>query len=207
MKLLKLTVTAALLFLAAAAANANLIQNGSFENPNLGGGWNLFSSIPGWTAVGAYPIEIGAAGIYGVTGQDGLQVMELDSTGNAMVQQIVASAAGSYQLSFRFAQRAGVPPSSGSFNVYWNGNLIQSFAPSSSVMSLYSTTVSVLANNTLEFRGTGTQDSLGALVDNVVLDSVPDGGITATLLGAAMLAMIGHSRLTSAPRRMLSGVA
>ncbi len=170
-------------------ASANLIVNGSFEDPNLNGGWNTYWSIPGWTAVGQYQIEIGAGGIYGVTGFDGQQVMELDSYGNAKVDQIVAIPGGSYTLSFQYAQRSGVSPASGSFDVYWNGSLLGSFAPGSTAMALYSTTVTALANNTVEFLGTGTQDQYGALIDNVQLNGIPDGGMSATLLGLGLLAI------------------
>jgi hypothetical protein len=59
-------------------------------------------------------------------------------------------------------------------------------------MSLYSTTVTALASNTLEFRGTGAADSLGGIIDNVELtagtqsNTIPDGGTTAVLLGCAL---------------------
>jgi len=84
-------------------ANAIPIVNGSFEDPLLGTGqWGLYWSIPGWTATGNRQIEIGRGTVYGVTGYDGNNVMELDSTGNAIVSQIVATAGGSYTLSFLY---------------------------------------------------------------------------------------------------------
>ncbi|HSU55331.1 MAG TPA: hypothetical protein VLT36_14840, partial [Candidatus Dormibacteraeota bacterium] len=182
------------LLASAVASNANLIVNGSFENPNLGGGWALYNNIPGWSAVGAYPIEIGAGGVYGDSGYDQQQVMEQDTTGNAMVDQILATPGGSYNLSFLYADRLSVAPPSATFDVYWNGNLVQSFSPTSTVMSLYTTTVTALANNTLEFRGTGIQDSYGAIIDNVQLNApVPDGGLTAALLGMG-LSSLGWAR-------------
>ena len=148
--------------------------------------------------MGDIPIEIGAGSIYGVTGYDGQQVMEMDSTGNATVDQILAIPGGSFELSFLYAQRAGVNPISGSFEVYWNGSLVGSFDPTSTAMSLYSTTVSALDNNTLEFRGTGIQDSYGAIIDNVQLNAVPDGGYTLALLGLALVGVGGLRRKLSA---------
>jgi len=185
----------------AMTAQANLIVNGSFEVPDLGSGWGLYSTISGWTTPeGGYPIEIGAGSVYGVTGYDGDQVMEMDSTGNVIVDQIMASTVGSYTLSFLYAQRAGVSPSSGSFDVSWNGSLINSFAPNSTAMALYSTTVNVLAgNNILELRGTGAQDTYGALVDNFKLENkhVPDGGTTLALLGVGVLGLAALRRKLS----------
>jgi large repetitive protein len=181
--------------LAVSQASANLIVNGSFEQPTQfsPGGWALYSSIPGWTSVGQYPIEIGSGATYGVTGYDQKNVMEMDSTGNAMVQQVLGAAGGSYQLSFLYAQRVGVSPASGSFDVYWNNSLVGSFAPNSTAMTLYSTTVSGTAMNTLEFVGTGIQDSYGALVDNVSLEVVPEP--TTMIAGALLLLPFGASAI------------
>src|SRR5437763_1017800 len=105
-------------------ASANLIVNGSFENTSGfdHGNWGLFSAgqVPGWNPVGNTQLEIGLGSIYGVTGYIGNNVMELDSTANVTVDQMVGTPGGSYTLSFRFAQRSGVSPSSCSFDVYWN---------------------------------------------------------------------------------------
>ena len=77
------------------AANANLITNGSFETHDTfnNGNWGYFygtsgNSVSGWTSdTGGVPIEIGTAATYGVTGQSGNDVMELDSTKNVTVSQ------------------------------------------------------------------------------------------------------------------------
>lgn len=194
-----LLVVAALLG-SANVSNANSIINGSFETPDcdvLGacsaGTWGLFETIPGWTSpVGL--IEIGEAFLYGISGHDGDQVLELDSTGNATVAQVVAGP-GVFQLSFLYADRAG--GLNETFDVYWNSVLLGSFAPGSTAMSLYSTTViAVAGTNELAFVSTGVSDSLGALIDDVQLNQVPDGGLTAMLLGVGMF---GLARL----RRML----
>ncbi|MBE2212804.1 MAG: VPDSG-CTERM sorting domain-containing protein [Opitutaceae bacterium] len=188
----KLLAVAGCLLASALTANANLIVNGSFEQPTpfSSGGWALYNSIPGWTATGQHPIEIGAGGTYGVTGFDGNNVMELDSTGNVEVSQVATITGGWYNLSFLYAQRSGVPSMSGSFDILWNNSLIASFAPTSTVMALYATSVFATGSDTLTFRGTGTSNSYGALVDDVQLNRVPDGGSTLALLGGA-LCLIG----------------
>jgi hypothetical protein len=54
-------------------------------------------------------------------------------------------------------------------------------------MLLYSTTVTASAgNNTISLVGTGIQDTYGAIVDDVQLNGVPDGGMTVALLGCAL---------------------
>jgi hypothetical protein len=141
--------------------DANLIINGSFEeHPQFqNGSWGLFSAIPGWTAVGVYPIEIRTSPTYGVTGFVGNDVMELDSTGNVKVDQILATPGGSYTLSFLYARRGGVSSETCSFDVLWNGVLVTTFSPTvtpmSTVMSLFSTSVLGSTVNVLEFRGPG----------------------------------------------------
>ena len=187
----RILVIVGCLLSAASVSSANSIVNGSFESPtvwNVGPGWALFTSIPGWTATADF-IEIGAAGLYGVTGYDGKQVLELDANNNAVVGQIVLTADTSYTLSFLYAARAGIDLDSVTFEVYWNNVLVQAFAPTLTAMTLYSTNVTALAVNTLRFTGTGTNDSLGAIIDDVQLNSVPDAGSTATLLGLGLLGL------------------
>jgi hypothetical protein len=176
---------------------SNIIVNGGFETPDCdvalacsNGSWGLFGSIPGWTSSG-FPIEIGEVSNYGISGQEGDQVLELDSTGNATVAQVVAGP-GAFTLSFLYADRFGGQQDS--FEVYWNGVLLDSIlAPlngGNGPMQFYTTMVVAIGGpNELAFRATGTSDSLGALIDDVKLESVPDGGVTALLLGMGLVAL------------------
>jgi|SRR5688572_1060379 len=187
----------------AAVSNANSIINGSFETPDCdvpgacsNGSWGLFEAIPGWTSpVGL--IEIGEFSLYGITGQDGDQVLELDSTGNAAVAQVVAGP-GTFLLSFLYADRdtGGVD----TFDVYWNSVLLASVTTAANsgggAMQLFSTTVTGLAgSNELAFVSTGPSDSLGALIDDVQLNQVPDGGLTAMLLGVGLVGLARIRRM------------
>jgi hypothetical protein len=174
-----------------AKTEASLITNGSFEELTrafpLGQSWDYFSlgEVTGWVGIGA-PVEVGAAGVYGVTGFTG-NVLELDSTQNALVSQSLALPAGTYELSFLSALRNGVASGSGTFGVLWNGALLQSFGPTAPAAQLQTLSVIAIAGtNTLSFFGTGTSDSFGAIIDDVQLTSVPDGGVTAMLLGMAL---------------------
>jgi len=186
-------------------AAMNLIVNGSFEEPTAfgPGQWTLYNSIPGWTPVNGQQIEIGYGGVYGVSGYDGNNVMEMDSRGNVVVDQIVGTAGGSYVLSFLYAQRAGVSPTSGSFEVWWNGSFLASFAPTTTAMALYSTTVTGALLNTLEFRGTGTSDSYGAILDDVQLfAAVPEP--SSIVAGALLLLPFGASTIKILRRKRVA---
>lgn len=183
-------------------SDANLIVNGSFENPAQSS-WGLYDDINGWTSGGGNPIEIGLGEIYGVSGFHGSNVLELDSTGNATVSQdVTITQAGTYQLSFLAALRAGVDASSQGFRLAF-GNLLAFIAPppASTVMTPYVFSINVAAPGTytLSFTGTGTSDSYGTVIDNVQMNrnAVPDGGVTATLLGLALAGVGVFRRMIS----------
>ena len=92
--------------LAGTIAHANLILNGSFEDADLtsggnygGGAWDYFYNnvdpLPDWTStVDSIPLEVGLGTVYGVTGYDGNNVMELDSTVNVTVESKLNQAVG-----------------------------------------------------------------------------------------------------------------
>ncbi len=182
-------------------SDANLIVNGSFESPGQSS-WGLYDEITGWTSGGGNPIEIGLGDIYGVTGFHGANVLELDSTGNATVSQdVTITQAGTYQLSFLAALRAGVDASSQGFSLAF-GNLLSFMAPPPASTALTSYVFNItMAPGTyrLSFSGTGTSDSYGTVIDNVQLNrnAVPDGGVTATLLGLALAGVGAFRRMTS----------
>ncbi|MFZ4507613.1 MAG: PEP-CTERM sorting domain-containing protein [Fimbriimonas sp.] len=159
------------------SAQANLLTNGDFEKPVVGG-WGAYTSISGWTAV-QDKIEIGTAGTYGVTGTSG-QVLELDAYHNAIVQQSVSLSAGSYSLSFGYARRktsmSGRPLNTADFDVLWNGAVVYSGRDLTST-SFTTTQISLLGNsgtNILQLRGMGNDDSFGAIVDNFSLSKNPE---------------------------------
>jgi len=189
--------------LAGTVAHANLIVNPSFEDANLTSGgdngsglWDYFyntsNPLPGWTSTdNSIPLEVGLGTVYGVTGYDGNNVMELDSTVNVAVDQNLVTAGGTYQLSFLYALRSGVDPASGTMQVYWDNNLVASLSPTSSAMTLYTTSVTATGSDILQFDGTGISDSYGAILDNVSLTPVPEA--TTMIAGALLLLPLGVS--------------
>ena len=158
------------------SANANLVVNGGFESPAVSS-WGLSNTIPGWTSTGAQ-IEVGRGTVYGVTGFEALNVLELDSTANSTVSQTLSLASGSYDLSFLYGRRvsgmSGKPADTADFDVLWNGSSIFATTPTTGAMAVHSMSVIALAgDNTLSFRGRGTSDSYGAIIDNVQLNASP----------------------------------
>jgi hypothetical protein len=201
-KMRKLT---ALLIVASAAgiasANPNLIQNGGFEDPNLGGGWSLFWSIPGWyadynaTSASVQPIEIGAGNIYGVTGYGGQQVLELNSNAPSTVSQNVSgvSAGKWYEVSFEYAQRAGDAIGQDNFNVDWNGAKVASYVPSSTAMTTTTLWLQGGGADKLSFEGTG-YSSLGGEIDNVSMTSTPAPAAILPFLAGAVARLRRRNR-------------
>lgn len=184
-KLIALTLVAATVVPFASATN--LLVNGSFESVSLPSrNWDLFTSVPGWTA-SVDKIEIGKASVYGVTGQHLNNVLELDANANATVTQTVTGlTTGSYNLSFLSARRNGRTAADCRFEVLWNNNVVFTLDPTSTVMAPTSFNLTALGGtNTLAFRGAGTSTSYGALIDNVQLAPVPEPASMAALgLGA-----------------------
>jgi hypothetical protein len=163
---------------AAVSANAGLVVNGSFESVPTplgnGGTWSYYNDhIQGWYSDATFPgqakadrapIEIGLASTYGVTGQDGLNVLELDSTKNSKVSQWVhgLNSQGAYTITFSAAQRAGTSVETNDFSVLWDNHVVANVSPVGTQMQQYSFTVLAGgAAGKLSFEGTGTSDSYG----------------------------------------------
>jgi len=174
---MKKALAVSLLAVSAVFASATSIVNGSFEAVNYGGGYALLNNdtvAGGWFAEQNF-IEIGNAGLYGVSGFSGSQVLELDATGNSKVSQWVSTSAGStYTVSFDAGRRAGVAASSQGFKVLWNNVTVGTFKPSTSVLGGYALDLVATGNDKLSFVGIGTSDSLGSIIDNVAIAPVPE---------------------------------
>jgi len=151
---------------------AELLVNGDFELPNINtGSWGLYATLPGWTHEGAHNIELEDNAV--TAAKSGGQLVELDSDGNYVLVQNVATVVGkSYVLSFWYTPRPGVSnnnlaamindvsqfsvgPISGAGGPNWQNGKVQFTATSVSTK--------------ISFTDNGPQDSLGMFLDLVSL--------------------------------------
>ncbi|MDE9482109.1 MARTX multifunctional-autoprocessing repeats-in-toxin holotoxin RtxA [Xenorhabdus bovienii] len=153
----------------------NLIVNGDFEQG--ADGWQSTNGIEAYYA----------AQSYGLSNEGhGGRVSELDAythadkdSNTSIYQDISDLTVGeSITLSFDFAKRAGISADNG-MEVLWNGKTV--FSISAGNAEWQNKTLSLTAqagSNRLEFKGTGTNDGLGYILDNVVAKSeLPDSVI------------------------------
>ncbi len=200
----RLTLSIALpLCLTTSTLQADLIVNGSFENPELPGHtWTVFQSIPGWDRTVGHSIEVQNR-LLGDSPFFGYQLVELDSYANSgMAQQIPTVAGQIYQLSFAYSPRPSVSTASNGIEVYFDNVLIDSMAengvglPDTSWSVRQYNVVASGSTSSLEFRATGISDSFGGYVDDVrfVAVSVPDHSSTLALFGLALLGLAAMRR-------------
>ena len=152
----------------------NLIINGDFENNPLNNtGWNVFDSIVGWTSpVGLVEVQ---ESNFQTGNAQGNAVVELDSHGansNATIQQVVEiTDAGTYTLSVDYAAR-GSNFSTNGFDIIVNGEVVSQVRPNTSGFQTETVELELAAGDAvIQFRGAGTQDTIGTVIDNVELRS------------------------------------
>ncbi len=166
-----------------AFAASNLVTNGDFANPNVGTGWGLYSSIPGWTsATGATSItdtiEVGGSGNYGLgcANTTGCQNLELNAnTFGNVYQTLTGLTAGmTYTVSYLYSGRTGGGLSA--LDAYFGTQLLTT--NSSSVSSWTSNVFNVVATGTSETitfsaLATSGNPSYGNEITNVSVTAVP----------------------------------
>ncbi|EOW9373242.1 MARTX multifunctional-autoprocessing repeats-in-toxin holotoxin RtxA [Vibrio cholerae] len=140
----------------------NLIVNGDFEQGEHG-----------WQST--HGVEASYAGsVYGVEGEGhGARVTELDTYTNTSLYQDLANLAQGevIAVSFDFAKRAGLSHNEG-IEVLWNGEVVFSSSGDESAWQQKTLKLTAQAgSNRIEFKGTGHNDGLGYILDNVVATS------------------------------------
>lgn len=168
---------------------SNLIVNGSFES--MSGtitvrSWGRKSdSIPGWTKTNNSVFEEMYSGSSGINSTDGTYWLELDGdaavNSNMNISQTVNGLTAGQVMLLQFDHANATTAESGSFAVYWNGNLIGQYDYEDLAMETENIQVTAVAGaNTLSFVGLGTADGAGAALDNVRLFATTAGTAPST---------------------------
>lgn len=176
---------------AAPVSTSNLLVNGSFESTAVANGsWVHVASIAGWTRLAGpgtgFEIRNNVAG----RAQEGHNFIELDTNGNTQIGQYVngLGAGALLDLSFWYSPREYQAASTNGIQVFWNGVLLDSMTALGGVgndWTLHQYRVTAQAgSNLLSFAATGSSDGLGANLDNVRLNRLPEPGTLALAFAA-----------------------
>lgn len=202
--------TALVASLAASQVSANLVENGSFEDPNRTGGWGVYQSLPGWDVISGPGIEIQTNSLGIVTAQDGTQYVELDSHGGRDTNTYMAQelnnmvVGGHYELSFWYIPRTSRNNDNG-IAAYFGGSqvaLANDVRTSSSEWANF--TLNVLADSStmyLGFEALGIDNSVGGFLDNVSLTFVSEPAAYA-LFGLGLAGLVAARRRVTATSRL-----
>lgn len=177
------------------AAQANLIENGSFETTTRfvpANGWSIQDTLPGWN-VGTKRVEI-RNNVVG-SAFDGVNYVELDTTHNSWIGQMVETEDDAhYLLSFAYSPRMNQPAATNGIEVFWNGVSLAALTGTNTTgdndWDVYNFDVVGSGVDTVLFRATGLSDGLGGSLDAVSLlksplalaAAVPEPGSVALLL-------------------------
>ena len=194
-----LGVPGACLLLFTPAALGELIINGDFEEPAIGGTWEIFSEIPGWSLVSGPSIEI-QRGVGGWSAYDGEQWVELDSDENgpgnghfsgeggssSIEQSIETIPGGEYLLTFAFSARPGV--NDNQLLVEFDDEVVLEASASGTGLDntsweLYELIVTASSDiTTLRFSDMSVSNTLGTLLDGVSMTALPGPAVLGVLL-------------------------
>ena len=154
-------------------AHADLITNGNFASPGVGGNFNIYSSIPGWTT-SADGIEIDNTTILGLACHDAdCQSMEVNgNTFDTITQSVTGLVIGNtYMLSWAYGDRSGSGPQR--LDVLLGGHLVTSdYGTGSSTWTSNSFLITATAtteNLTFQAINVGGSAAVGNEVDDVSL--------------------------------------
>jgi hypothetical protein len=197
-----------LVALGPSAAHANLIVNGSFESPNVGNSFGIFTNgnVPGWTS-NNNEMQIGNSIIAEqMPNYDGVQNLELNSNNFDTISQTVTGLVigQQYQLSYGY----GVRPNSGpqKENTLLNGVIVDTnstngisgglgFWTTKTVFFTATATSEVLSFQAVDTSALGGNRTIGNEIDGVTLNAIPEpASLTLVGLGALGMAAYGWRR-------------
>jgi cell surface hyaluronidase len=153
------------------------LQQGGFEAPAVGNGFQYRPVGTPWTFAGSAGISGNGSGFTAANpnAPEGTQVGFLQGTGS-FSQVVPGVAAGTYQLTFSAAQRANFQASHQDFRVLVDGAVVGVFTPSGTSYAILTTTAFTVAAgaHTITFQGLDTAGGDNtAFVDNIQLTQRP----------------------------------
>jgi len=190
-----LVAASAALSMGGAAQAANLVVNGSFEDPGfalpmgsycyLGGPYDC-GSVNGWT--GGFPLMLSNSGPWGNPNTPDGNVL-IGIQGTSFIQQTLNLAPGTYKLSWMDAGRGNYGGPTETYQVSVGGNVMSvesvNYGAGWTAKSL---TFSATGATTLSFAGQTNYDAT-AFIDKVEVNAVPEPQTYAMLLGG--LGLVG----------------
>ena len=207
------------------AANASIVQNGSFEqspgvpgirnnaqifenlNSGPGASWQIWKSLPGWTTTSGAGIEIQSNRTLGsIDAQHGQHYVELDSNNNSSMLQTVTLAVGAYSLDFYYSPRTSNAATNG---VSWsldgltsgtvtNGTAGATVGNWSKITSVFN--VAAAGTYSLIFSAEGISESYGGLIGNVAINGAPNPGPAPVPVPAASILLLSAAGALAALR-------
>jgi hypothetical protein len=153
----------------------NLIINGDFENPPIGAkSFRVVKALEGWRVDPLAEVEIQRNFNDEGKAKHGEQHVELDGYRNSTISQTAATEPdGRYILSFWYSPRPGQPEQTNGVEVRFNDRIIATLSREGAGNTSwqrfrYEVTASG-KSSTITFRGIGTSDGVGGLLDSVSL--------------------------------------
>ncbi|MGL0960089.1 MARTX multifunctional-autoprocessing repeats-in-toxin holotoxin RtxA [Vibrio vulnificus] len=140
----------------------NLIVNGDFEQSDFG--WSSTHGVEAYASASSYGLERDG---------HGNNVSELATDQSTTIYQDIQNLTEGevIAVSFDFAKRAGISNNEG-IDVLWNGEVVFSSSGDESAWQQKTLKLTAQAgSNRIEFKGTGHNDGLGYILDNVVAKS------------------------------------
>ncbi|MQA42499.1 FxDxF family PEP-CTERM protein [Rugamonas aquatica] len=192
----------AALSLAGTAQAANLVVNGSFEDPSftlsagsycyLNGPYEC-GAVTGWT--GAFPLMSSSSGPWGNPNTPAGDFL-VGIQGTSHIEQSLTLAAGTYTLSWIDAGRGNYGGPTETYQVSVGGNVLSTEAVNyGAAWTAKSLTFTTAGNTVLSFAGQTNYDAT-AFIDNVsVTAAVPEPGTYAMLVaGLGLLGVVARRK-------------
>jgi len=196
-----LVAASAALSMGGAAQAANLVTNGSFEDPGfalpagsycyLGGPYDC-GSVNGWS--GYFPLMLSTSGPWGNPNTPAGDVL-IGIQGGSYAEQTLNLAAGTYTLSWIDAGRGNYGGPTETYQVVVGGNLMSVESVNyGAPWTAKSLTFTATGATVLRFAGQTNYDAT-AFIDNVVVTAVPEPGTYALLMaGLGLMGLVARRR-------------